>query len=166
LRIAVSRSAILLAVLLGALAATGVASAGGKESSVQVREPWARATPPGVQVAAVFFTLRNAGAADRLLSVATPASKRVEIHQTTHDDGQMRMRAVGTLEIPAGAEIVFAPGGLHVMVMGLEQPFRAGERVALTLVFERAGSIAVQADIAPIGAMGPGAKSPEHAGHH
>lgn len=137
------------------------------DAGLQVRSAWARATPPGVQVGAVYLTIHNAGAADRLVKVTTEASEKAELHQTLMEDGQMQMRPIEILEVPQGGEAVFQPGGMHLMLIGLKQPLREGAAVPLTLTFERAGTIQIQARVAAIGApAAPDANESAHAGHH
>jgi copper(I)-binding protein len=65
----------------------------------------------------------------------------------------MRMRERdGGLEIPPGATVTLAPGNLHLMMMGLKEPFKQGDKVPVTLVFEKAGKIDVELAVVPIGA--------------
>lgn len=126
-----------------------------------VVEAWARATPPGAAVAAAYLTIDNgAGGADRLLGASSDAAGRVEVHETRREGDVMRMRKVEPLDVAAGARVVFGPGGLHVMLMDLKAPLRQGERLALTLRFERAGEVSVEAEVLAGDATDP------HAGHH
>jgi hypothetical protein len=117
---------------------------------------WARATPPGAPVAAAYLDLRNTGAADdALLAVETPLAGRVEIHTMNMEEGVMRMRQVERLDLPAQQSVTMAPGGLHLMLMELNQPLVAGESVVLSLRFEQAGAMEVSAVVAPVGATAP-----------
>jgi copper(I)-binding protein len=62
----------------------------------------------------------------------------------------------GTMpDIPAGATVTLAPGGYHLMLVGLKAPFKAGTRVPVTLVFEKAGSIDVEMDVQAMGSTAP-----------
>jgi copper(I)-binding protein len=123
--------------------------------TVQVAQPWARATAPGQAVGAAYATLTSP-APDRLLGVDTPAAGRAEVHSTTMDGTVMRMRPVeGGVALPQGQPVVLAPGGLHIMLMGLKAPLRPGDHVSLTLRFEHAAPITVDAPVEPIGARGP-----------
>lgn len=134
--------------------------------TVSIERPWARATPPGVQIGAAYAVIRNKGQADRLLKVTTPVSARVEVHKTTQVDGRMQMRPVTTLDLPAGGNLTFGPGGLHLMLVDLKQPLQAGTQVPLTFVFEKTGPIAVQAAVAPIGSTLPAEEDTSHHAHH
>jgi copper(I)-binding protein len=70
------------------------------------------------------------------------------------DGSVMRMRELdGPLEIKPGETVTLAPGGMHLMMMGLKEPLTQGERVPLTLVFEKAGKIDVDLAVEAMGAM-------------
>lgn len=110
------------------------------------------ATRPGTGgTGAAYLTIRNAGTApDRLLGGETDRAHAVEIHQVSADGDVMRMRPLPDgLEIPAGAEVVAEPGGYHVMLFGLTEDLRNGDRYDLVLRFERAGEVAVPVDVRP-----------------
>lgn len=93
---------------------------------------------------AVYFVLRNRGSqADRLVAASTAVAGRVELHETRQEGDMMRMAPVQTVEIPAGGEVVFKPGGLHVMLMDLKRDLKVGDSFELTLKFERAGELTV-----------------------
>jgi periplasmic copper chaperone A len=115
-------------------------------------QAWARATPPAATVGGAYLTIRNSGPNDRLVRVRSPLSESAEIHQTSMADGQMQMRQIDALDIPANGEIKLEPGGMHLMLIGLKQPLKEGEVIPLTLEFERAGTLQVQAPVAAIGA--------------
>ena len=121
------------------------------QSPITIETPWTRAAGAGGQGAG-FVTLRNAGAADRLLSASTPAAGRAEMHTMIRDGDIMRMREVPDIAVPAGGAVTLAPGGLHIMLIGLTRPFAVGEVVPLTLVFERAGPVTVELAVRPAGA--------------
>ncbi len=94
---------------------------------------------------AAFFTVTNNGAeADRLVSVSTPAATVSEIHEVVDNNGVQEMRPLENgLEIPAGATVTLAPGGYHIMMIGLTQDLNAGMTFELTLTFEKAGEVTV-----------------------
>ena len=116
-----------------------------------------RATAPGMPSSAAYVSIANHGdAADRLIAAKTMVARRVEIHSMEMDNDVMRMRAVdGGLPIAAGEAVHLAPGGLHIMLMGLTTQLAADNQHEITLVFKKAGEITVTAtvkrpaDIAP-----------------
>ena len=114
-------------------------------AQVEISQPWARATPPGAKVAAGYMVIRNkAASADRLVGVASVAAARVETHVTVRDGDIMRMREVKGYDIPAGGSFELKPGGPHLMFVDIRQPFKEGDRVPVTLSFEKAGQVVVE----------------------
>ncbi len=125
--------------------------------SLVIAKPWARASIGTSRPAAAYLTIRNEGEESvTLLAVRTPLSGKAEVHAMTNDNGVMRMGPAGPVEIPAGAEVSLAPGGLHIMMMKLQAPLIKGESIEITLEFQRTGEITVTAPI-----YGPGAARPE-----
>jgi periplasmic copper chaperone A len=121
--------------LLGLLAA-GPALAG----ELAVTGAWARTTPPGATMGAIYLTIENGSAkSDRLLKLKTPIASSAGVHRTEVLDGIARMREVAVLHIGAGERIEFKPGGYHVMLMGLKKPLVEGQTFELELMFEVAG---------------------------
>ena len=128
-----------------------------KLGALEIGHPWARATPPTAPTGGGYLTIKNTGATpDRLVEVRSPAASSAQVHEMKMEGNVMRMRELaGGLEIAPGATVALAPGGMHLMLMGLKAPFKQGEKVPLTLVFEKAGSIEVELAIAPMGATPP-----------
>ena len=133
------------AVLFAAVATPALA----QDASIQIEQPWARATPGGATSGAVYMTIDNkSNAADRLTGAASDAAKASQIHEMKVAGGVMKMREIaGGLAIPANGAVALKPGGYHVMLIGLKKPLKAGETVQLTLTFEKAGKVAVSAPV-------------------
>jgi copper(I)-binding protein len=145
------RYAFLAAVAL-ALAAGPLAAAEVRFKDLVIDHPFARATPPGAEVAGAYLKIRNAGkAADRLVRAATPVAGMAEIHEMRVEQSVMRMRAIAGIEIKPGATITLQPGSYHVMLMGLKRPLAVGDKFPLTLTFEKAGSVEVTVEIEAVG---------------
>lgn len=110
---------------------------------LRIDHPYALPTADGARTGAVYLRrLRNTGAqADRLIAASCPLARAVEIHRSELDAQQvMRMRSQDGLDLPPGADLELRHGGaLHLMLLDLRQPLRAGDRFALTLRFQRAG---------------------------
>jgi hypothetical protein len=122
-------------------------------AQVQIEKPWTRATAPGAQVAGGYMSVKNAGAADKLLSASSPVAARVELHVHTNDNGVMRMREVpGGYAIPAKGTFELKPGGAHLMFMDLKAPFKEGTKVPVTLKFEKAGEVKTEFEVGGMGA--------------
>lgn len=129
------------------------ASKGIEISSAYVQPPF-----PGRDVAAGFFEITNHGPKDRLLSVSSPISQKVEIHTHLKEDGVMKMRKVDGVELPAGETLTFKPGSYHIMMFEAALP-EGQEDVALTLTYENADAVTI---IVPLGAPDD---SEDHSGH-
>lgn len=126
--------------------------------ALEIDRPWARATAPTAPAGGGFLTIVNKGAtADRLVAARSPIARTSEIHEMKMEGNIMRMRELDKgLEIPAGGTVTLAPGGFHVMLMGLKAPLQQGTKVPLTLVFEKAGNIDVELTVEGLGATQPG----------
>jgi copper(I)-binding protein len=145
----------LLRILALLVAWSGVAFAHSyKLGALEIGHPWARATPPTAPTGGGYLTIKNTGTTpDRLVQVRSPAAASAQVHEMKMEGNVMRMRELaGGLEIAPGATVALAPGGMHLMLMGLKAPFKQGEKVPLTLVFEKAGSIDVELVITAMGA--------------
>src|SRR6266481_2548721 len=137
---------ILLPLALAVLCDATAVARDYKLGALEIAQPWARATPPSAPAGGGFLKITNTGAtSDRLVSVSSPAAERVQVHEMKMDGNVMRMREVEKgLEIPAGGSVTLAPGGFHLMMMGLKAPLKQGTSVPVTLVFEKAGKIDVE----------------------
>jgi len=115
---------------------------------ISVTEVYARAVPPGQPTSAAFMTLHNPQTSDRaLVEARSKAAKNVELHTHTMDGGMMRMRRIDRIDIKAGGTTELKPGGLHVMLIGLQQPMPAGSSIALELVFDDGSVLLVDAPV-------------------
>lgn len=159
---------IRIPLLLSVFAILGACSAADPgPPQISIEQPWARATPEGATTAAVYAVIRNAGGADRLLSVETPASAGTEVHRTEHENGMAQMRAVESLDIPARGQVFLQPSGLHLMLNGLHAQLVEGQRIPLGFLFEKSGRIDVEAQVVPIDALEPsGDAGVDHSAHH
>jgi hypothetical protein len=132
--------------------------------ALTIGQPWARASAGAVKNGAAFLTVENHGTeTDRLLSAATPAAAAAELHTHMMDgDGVMRMRQVEAIELAPGSEVKLAPGGIHIMLMGLAAPLQEATTFPLTLRFEHAGEVTVEVTVGAVAAMGHGAGGGTH----
>jgi periplasmic copper chaperone A len=123
-------------------------------AQVQIDHAWMRATAPGAKVGGGYMTIRNAGAADKLLSASSPAAGKVELHLHIEDNGVMKMREVpGGYEVPAKGAFELKPGGAHLMFMDLKAPFKEGDKVPVKLKFEKAGEVSAEFQVGGMGAL-------------
>jgi periplasmic copper chaperone A len=147
------------AAMLLSVASAGAAGA----ADIEVANPFMRAAPMAGGTGIAYLTINNHGGADRLVSAESDIAKAVELHTHIKDGDVYRMRKIESLAVPEHATVELKPGGDHVMFIGLAAPVKEGKTVSLTLVFEKAGRVAVQVPVLAPGAMTPGAMM--HHGH-
>jgi copper(I)-binding protein len=143
--------------LIAAALTAFVGSSPAAAHDITVKEAWSRATPKGAKVAGGYLTIENRGIQpDRLLSASSGAAAKVEIHQMDLQDGIMTMRPLDDgLVIPADTTVTLVPGGDHIMFVGLTAPFEEGQRVPVSLNFERASRVDASFEVGSVGAKGP-----------
>ena len=123
--------------------------------ALKIAHPFARASVAGQTTGGAYLSVENTGKdADKLLSMTSSAAKTVEIHSMTMDGNMMKMRQVDALTtINPAATINMTPGnGYHIMLIGLAQPLKAGDKFPITLIFEKAGKIEVMVNVEGISA--------------
>ena len=127
------------AILMGWFAAVPAAWGNGE---LLFEDAWARATIGGSTVSAVYLAITNrSDAPARLVGADAERAEQAMVHRSVVEDGLMKMRHLDAVEIPAGATVRLEPGGMHVMLMGVSPRLDAGERLFVTLRFERAGEV-------------------------
>lgn len=134
-RLALVAAAVTLA-LAGCTAAPAAAPAATEADSITITDTWVKSADEGMSAA--FGELTNSGDADvTIVSATSPASTMLELHETVENDsGEMIMRPKdGGFVIPAGGVLSLAPGGNHIMLMGLVEPLVAGAEATFTLTF-------------------------------
>lgn len=111
-----------------------------------------RETPGGANLTAGYLTIANSGGTeDRLVSAHFDAAARTEIHETTMDNGMMRMRhRPDGLAIPAGGALEMKSGGAHIMLLDVKAPIKAGGTITGKLTFEKAGEVDVTFTVEPL----------------
>jgi copper(I)-binding protein len=156
-------------ILLATAFALAVSSASAhdyKAGSLEIKHPWARATPKGSEVAGGYLTIVNTGTTpDRLVGGSNAVARKFEIHEMSMDGNVMKMRPlVNGIEIKPGETVELKPGSYHLMFVGLKEPFEKGKPVKGTLQFEKAGTVEVEYTVEAVGAS-PSAGHGAHKGH-
>jgi periplasmic copper chaperone A len=161
----------LLVVLLGAPAQAEDIKAG----DLVISQAWSRATPSGAKVAGGYLTIENKGSSpDRLVGGSGNVAGKLEVHEMTTENGVMKMRPLEKgLVIEPGKTVKLTPGGYHLMMFDLKNPLKQGDKVPVTLEFEKAGKVTLSLDVQAVGAQAPAGdhgghmemkKSPDHSG--
>lgn len=123
---------------------------------LMVERPWARASIGTSRPGAVYLTIRNDGTEpDALVAVSTEAAETAEVHETVTEEGVTRMKPAGEVGVPPEQSISLAPGGKHIMLMGLREPLVEGDNFPLVLTFKNAGEVPVSVPVLGIGSRGP-----------
>jgi copper(I)-binding protein len=107
----------------------------GASAQTVVKDAWVRGTVAQQKATGMFAKITST-AGGKLVSASSPAAGMVEVHEMSMDGNVMRMRAVNGLDLPAGKTVELKPGGYHLMMMDLKQPFAEGSSVSVTLVIE------------------------------
>ena len=139
-------------VLIGALAAAGAAMA--QTGQVEIKDAWARATPAKAETGAAYLTIVSP-VPDELVSASSPVAKKVGLHTMTMEGNVMKMRPLDKVDVPANQPVTLKPGGVHIMLEGLNEPLQPGKSFPLTLSFEKAGQKQVEVAVEKAGAMAP-----------
>ncbi len=162
-------SVAMMLACLGALSGPTLAqqhshqSGNGQEvsSGIDVRSAWARASAGRAVNGAAYLAIVNSGTrGDRLTGAASSVAMRTEMHDHVERDGVMRMTKLDGLDIPAGRTVVLKPGGLHIMLLRLRNPLKAGDRFDLELHFGSGVTKKVEVEVRPIGG-----RPTRHEGH-
>jgi len=163
-------------VIAGACSSGSGSAASGSAGSgkIEVSGAWARTSPMVEGAGAAYMVIENTGSeADVLIGASSPAAKTTEVHETylveespaasmdggmaspaaSADGGMgsggtmMGMRPIPRLDIPAGGSVELKPGSYHIMLIELVAPLKAGEKIDITLTFEKAGEVKVTAEV-------------------
>ena len=151
-----------------AYAATGFLVAGAaiaQTAQVELKDAWARATPAGAENGAAYVTIQSP-MPDRLVGVASPVAKKAELHTMTNDGGVMKMRPVEGVDVTPNQPVTLKPGGVHIMLVGLNKPLQQGQHFPLMLTFDKAGVREVTVSVVKAGAMAPTAQGGAPTGDH
>ena len=146
------------------------ASAGAlAQSSVEIKDPWVRATVAQQKATGAFMQL-TAKADSKLVEAKSPVAGVVEIHEMAMDNNVMKMRQIPGLALPAGKAVELKPGGYHVMLLDLKAQVKEGDVVPVTLVFEgkdgKRETVEIKAPAKPLAAMPAMANKPAPAAEH
>ena len=144
--------------LIVGLAGSALAADVARVGDIVIHEPWVRASIGNAPNSAAYMTIEMVGEQpDRLVGGSSPVAGKAELHSHLMEGGVAKMRPVEAVEVAPGAPTVLAPGGLHLMLIGLKEKLEEGATVPLTLVFENAGEVTLDVPIRGMaGSMGQG----------
>ena len=131
-------------------------------ADIKVENPWARATAPGQPAGGAFMDL-TADTDMTLVSARSPVAKVVQLHSMTMDNGVMIMRQMEKIDLPKGKTVSLKPGGLHIMLIGLNTPLRENQLTSITLLARDATGKTLEIPVTvPVKGMG----GMSHTHHH
>ena len=140
-----------------------------KATPPQIRDAWISEAPPVAKNNAAYITVQNGNVRDALTGVESPVAAKAELHQMSMAGGLMRMQRLPLINLAPDQQLVFGPGGRHIMLIGMKQPLQVGDKVPLTLVFRKAGRLTVQAEVRQVlvdGQSAPAHQDDSSAHHH
>ncbi|WP_066255847.1 copper chaperone PCu(A)C [Hydrogenophaga flava] len=139
------------------------------QSSVEIKDPWVRATVAQQKATGAFMQL-TAKADSKLVEAKSPVAGVVEIHEMAMDNNVMKMRQIPGLALPAGKAVELKPGGYHVMLLDLKAQVKEGDVVPVTLVFEgkdgKRETVEVKAPAKPLATPAAMGSKPAPAAEH
>ncbi len=117
------------------------------ENGINVQGAWARPARQG-ENGVVYFLLENHTAeTHEVLAAVSDVAETVEIHESQLSGDVMQMRRLESVSIGPGAEVIFEPGGLHIMLIGLKKDLQIGDEIELTLQFRNFDDISVPVSV-------------------
>jgi copper(I)-binding protein len=166
----------LATIAIVALLVAACSSGSGGSGGIKTSGAWARTSPVVAGAGAAYLVVQNTGSApDFLLGGSSDVAKAVEVHETVAipegsaapaasagmgmkspnasaggmgtGGSMMGMQKMDRLEIPAGGSVELKPGSYHLMLIGLTRELKAGEKIDITLKFEKAGDVRVPAEV-------------------
>lgn len=116
--------------------------------TLTISNVWARPAAAGDN-GAIYLVIENGtGTDDVLLGASTDIAEVAETHMSMQsDEGVMSMQMQEEVQIPAGEDIPFRPGGLHIMLVNLNSDLKIGDIFTLALRFETAGEVTLQVEV-------------------
>lgn len=141
----------ILAVSLAAL----LAGCGGGRGDPVAHDAWVRLPAVAGRPAPAYVSIDGGREAVRLTSLRVAAARRVELHETMKDGAVMSMRPVDGIDVPAGGTVALAPGGAHAMLFDLDPALKPGGTTKVTLMFDHAAPIELDAALVAPGGTGP-----------
>ena len=133
--------------LIFALAIAILLSACGAEKGIEVHEIWMRPVVQG-ENGAVYFVMHNhASEADELVGVSSDSAEAAEMHESKMNGDVMEMQQVQSVPLEPYAEIDFAPGKYHIMLVNVKKDLNVGDEIQITLHFKNFEDISIKVPV-------------------
>lgn len=149
------KSSVVSVFAFSGILACGLSVAQAGKANIDVKDAWVRSTVPGQMGTGAFMKI-TAKAGTQLVGVSSPVAGVAEVHEMKMENDVMKMRALPSLDLPAGKAVELKPGGYHVMLMDLKQPLLKDTKVPMTLVFKDAKGVQSKVELSlPVSAVAP-----------
>ena len=131
---------LVLAIALGLSACSA-------EEGIEVNDAWARPAPQG-ENGAIYLAIHNhSSETQEMVGATSEVAEAVEMHESQMSGDVMQMHQLESVSLGPGAEVVFEPGGLHIMLVGLRKELRVGDEIEVTLQFKSFEDITVSVPV-------------------
>lgn len=154
-----------LPLFLASLTAPLALVACGDPAPTYIDQAWVRLSPNKDTPSAGYFVAHGGDAPVQLRGVLTDYALKVEMHESMTEGGVMKMKPVESVDIPAGGEVAFAPGGKHLMLWGVNDTAISRGKMTLTFLLSNGDRLLVDAVIRKPGTDAPAAAGEEHPDH-
>ena len=146
---------ILMFIWIGMFLLSACGTTGEEGPGIEVHDPWARSALKGDNGAAYLLLHNHSTSEDALVGVSSDAATAAEIHLSQmKNDGTMEMTKQESVVLPADSEVEFKPGNYHIMLVGLKQDLKKGDKITLTLHFKKHEDITLTVPVLDAGDMG------------
>jgi len=113
-------------------------------NEITAYNPWVKLAPPGTPMAG-YMVLYNGTSNDRkIVGAKAGGFAMTMIHRSLHENGVAKMERVDAAQLVSGDSLLFAPGGLHLMLMTPQKSFHEGDTVPITLNFDDGSTFTVR----------------------
>lgn len=116
---------------------------GQASEDMEIHDPWIRAAPPESPMAGYFLIHNRGGTIKQLIGASAQGFAMTMIHESKNVDGLMKMQHLHMVEIAAGDQVMFKPGGYHLMLMQPEKNFHPGDKIPVELEFSDGSTLQV-----------------------
>jgi copper(I)-binding protein len=117
-------------------------------ADVSVKDAWIPEAPPTAQAMGAFMTIENSDAqVVKVVKASAPNFDRVELHESIEENGMHKMIAQPFLTVPAKGSLELKPGSYHIMLIGVQQPSKAGDVIPIELTLDNGEKIMVNTSV-------------------
>ena len=137
---------------------SGPAATAKMPQGFEVQHSWSRPAAKGTTGVGYMVMVNRSSASVNIVNAASPMARAVEFHKSAMSGAMMTMEHLSAgVAVPAGRQLSFAPGGYHLMFVGLTKALKAGDQIPATLTLSDGSTLLVRFDVRAGGAMPPGA---------